>query len=106
MQVHWTKGLFAARGGSELPLVLFTCAYAFGIGGPGPYAVDAWLGLAPQPGVFAGLTMLAVVVALVASWPRQSAASAARRHSQAASSTAGAACAAPSVPPTDPTPRH
>ncbi|HKU37716.1 MAG TPA: DoxX family protein [Polyangiales bacterium] len=40
--VHWSKGLFAATGGFEYPLVLVCVALWFMAAGPGPWSLDAW----------------------------------------------------------------
>lgn len=47
---HWSKGLWATRGGYEYPLVLLTLAAALAFTGPGAVSVDAAAGLAaPVP---------------------------------------------------------
>lgn len=38
--VHWSKGLWAAHGGIEFPLVLLAIAFVVGLAGPGRYALD------------------------------------------------------------------
>ena len=43
--VHWEHGLFASANGIELPLLYATGALGIALAGPGPYSVDALLGL-------------------------------------------------------------
>jgi putative oxidoreductase len=43
--VHWEHGLFAASNGIELPLLYATGALGIALAGPGPYSLDALLGL-------------------------------------------------------------
>ena len=44
--VHWGHGLFAGTNGIELPLLYGTAAFGIALAGPGPYSLDAWLGIA------------------------------------------------------------
>jgi putative oxidoreductase len=44
--VHWGQGLFATTNGIELPLLYAAAGVALALTGPGPYSLDAWLGLA------------------------------------------------------------
>jgi putative oxidoreductase len=43
--VHWGQGLFASTNGIELPLLYAAAAFGLGLIGPGPYSLDAWLGI-------------------------------------------------------------
>jgi putative oxidoreductase len=45
LSVHWRQGLFASSNGIEVPLLYATGALGFALVGPGPYSVDAALGL-------------------------------------------------------------
>jgi putative oxidoreductase len=67
--VHWQKGLWASKGGGELPLVNLVAALALGLTGPGLFSLDALLGIAlPEPlTLIAGiaLVVLGVLVALL-----------------------------------------
>lgn len=66
---HWGKGLWATKGGSELPLTNLVGALALGLTGPGAYALDPMLGIEPpKPRTFwggLGLVSLAVAGALL-----------------------------------------
>jgi putative oxidoreductase len=42
--VHWGKGLLG--NGIELPLLYAAAAFGLALTGPGPYSLDAWLGIA------------------------------------------------------------
>jgi putative oxidoreductase len=44
--VHWGQGLFASTNGIELPLLYAAAGVALALTGPGPYSLDAWLGIA------------------------------------------------------------
>jgi putative oxidoreductase len=43
--VHWKHGLFAATNGIEVPLLYSTAAVALAFTGPGPFSLDAVLGI-------------------------------------------------------------
>lgn len=43
--VHWGHGLFAATNGIEVPLLYASAAFGLALVGPGPYSLDAWLGI-------------------------------------------------------------
>jgi putative oxidoreductase len=43
--VHWGQGLFASTNGIELPLLYAAAAFGLALIGPGPYSLDAWLGI-------------------------------------------------------------
>jgi putative oxidoreductase len=45
VSVHWKHGLFAATNGIEVPLLYATGAVALGFTGPGPFSLDAVLGI-------------------------------------------------------------
>ncbi|MCZ9880227.1 DoxX family protein [Arthrobacter sp. B2a2-09] len=49
--VTWKKGLWAAKGGFELPLVYGLVALAIGATGPGDYSVDQVIGLLNFSGI-------------------------------------------------------
>jgi putative oxidoreductase len=57
--VHWGQGLFATTNGIEVPLLYATAAAALGLTGPGPYSLDAWLGIA---GIWTPASTLIVLV--------------------------------------------
>jgi putative oxidoreductase len=44
--VHWGNGLFATTNGIEVPLLYATAGVGLALTGPGPYSLDAWLGIA------------------------------------------------------------
>jgi putative oxidoreductase len=46
--VHWHNGLFAMTNGIEVPLLYGTAAAGLALVGYGPYALDAWLGVAER----------------------------------------------------------
>lgn len=71
LTVHWANGLFASSNGIEVPLLYATGALGLGLVGPGPYSVDAVLGIAAvwtpavtlavlAAGIVGGLANLAV----------------------------------------------
>ena len=71
LTVHWANGLFASSNGIEVPLLYATGAFGLGLVGPGPYSVDAVLGIAAvwtpavtlavlAAGIVGGLANLAV----------------------------------------------
>jgi putative oxidoreductase len=64
--VHWPK-VWVTEGGLEYPLVCLAIAAAFGIGGPGAYALDPVVGIAlPMPETYlVGLLVAVVMVAVV-----------------------------------------
>jgi putative oxidoreductase len=43
--VHWGNGLLATSNGSELPLLYASAAIAIALAGPGPFSLDALLGI-------------------------------------------------------------
>jgi putative oxidoreductase len=45
LSVHWTHGLFATSNGIELPLLYAAGALGLALAGPGPYSLDAALGI-------------------------------------------------------------
>jgi len=45
VSVHWKGGLFAATNGIEVPLLYATAAVALALTGPGPFSLDAVLGI-------------------------------------------------------------
>ena len=45
VSVHWEHGLFAQSNGIELPLLYAAGAVGIALAGPGPYSLDALLGL-------------------------------------------------------------
>ena len=53
ISVHWANGLFATSNGIELPLLYATGAFGLALVGPGPYSLDALLGItsAWTPGI-------------------------------------------------------
>jgi putative oxidoreductase len=68
--VHWGAGLWAQKGGYELPFFYITAAIALAFSGPGKYSLDNALGLqhfagnvwgvaAVLAGSLSGLTMVA-----------------------------------------------
>ena len=44
--VHWPNGVFAMQNGIELPLLYAAGALALALAGPGPFSLDALLGIA------------------------------------------------------------
>jgi putative oxidoreductase len=63
VSVHWRHGFFVQNGGYEYPLVLGLAALSLAFTGPGPFSLDALLGL-ERSGVFSGLA--AFVLGVVA----------------------------------------
>ncbi|WP_159709006.1 DoxX family protein [Arthrobacter sp. 18067] len=49
--VSWKKGLWAAKGGYELPLAYALIALAIGVAGPGAYSIDHAVGLPDMSGI-------------------------------------------------------
>jgi putative oxidoreductase len=45
ISVHWKQGLFAGTNGIEVPLLYAAGAVALGLTGPGPFSLDAVLGI-------------------------------------------------------------
>jgi putative oxidoreductase len=45
VSVHWTHGLFASTNGIEVPLLYAAGAVALALTGPGPFSLDAALGI-------------------------------------------------------------
>ena len=45
ISVHWANGLFVTSNGIELPLLYATGAFGIALAGPGPYSLDALLGI-------------------------------------------------------------
>lgn len=62
--VHVQNGLWAEKGGIELPLINATVALAVLVSGPGRYSLDAALGVA-LPAAIGYLTALLVVAGIV-----------------------------------------
>ncbi len=65
LKVHWGKGLWNSKGGSELPLTNIAVAVGVALVGPGAYSVDALLGTRlPEPiTIIAGLVLVVIGVA-------------------------------------------
>jgi putative oxidoreductase len=75
VSVHWGHGLFAATNGIEIPLLYAASAAALAFTGPGPYSLDALVGLTSMStianaGIALGVATLAAIANLAA---RQSA---------------------------------
>lgn len=62
VSVHWTHGLFATSNGIELPLLYAAGALGLALAGPGPYSLDAALGLAAAWSPVATWSILALGV--------------------------------------------
>jgi putative oxidoreductase len=45
ISVHWQNGVFAMQNGIEVPLLYATGALAIALAGPGPFSLDALLGI-------------------------------------------------------------
>ena len=45
ISVHWKNGVFATQNGIEVPLLYATGALAIALSGPGPFSLDALLGI-------------------------------------------------------------
>src|SRR5882672_11107921 len=45
VSVHWGQGLLATTNGIELPLLYAAAGFGLALTGPGPYSLDAWLGI-------------------------------------------------------------
>ena len=45
ISVHWPNGVFAMQNGIEVPLLYATGALAIALSGPGPFSLDALLGI-------------------------------------------------------------
>jgi putative oxidoreductase len=45
VSVHWARGMWAAKGGVELPLAYLAAAAALALTGPGRFSLDAALGI-------------------------------------------------------------
>jgi putative oxidoreductase len=75
VKVHLPKGFWNGKGGIEFPLVLWTAAFALGLGGAGDFSLDHLLALpVSQPVAFVIVTialMAALGVILRVSRPRQ-----------------------------------
>ncbi len=61
--VHWAHGFFAQNNGIELPLAYATGALALAFAGPGTYALDHLLGIAPLADPVATWTPVILAVA-------------------------------------------
>ena len=79
VSVHWKKGLFAGTNGIEVPLLYAAGAVALALTGPGPFSLDAVLGIehAWTPAVKVAALAIGVVGGVVNLLARRSAAVAA-----------------------------
>lgn len=61
--VHWSKGIWASKGGLEFPLVMLAIAFVVGLAGPGRYAIDTMYGIAlPVQSIY----LVGLVIQLIA----------------------------------------
>jgi putative oxidoreductase len=66
--VHWSKGFWNSRGGYEFNLTLLAVVAAVALAGPGPYSIDAALGVRlPEPAILivGAVAMIALVAVLL-----------------------------------------
>ncbi len=65
--VHWGKGIWNTKGGSELPLTNLTVALAIAFTGPGAYSLDHALGIVlPEPILLVAGGLALVVLGVIA----------------------------------------
>ena len=60
--VHWKSGLWAQKGGYELPLFYAAGAAALAFTGPGLYSLDRTIGLSAFSGTYWGISAVAIGV--------------------------------------------
>jgi putative oxidoreductase len=65
LTVHWSHGLFAGTNGVEVPLLYATGAFGLALVGPGPFSLDAALGLTWTPAITFAALAVGVVGGLV-----------------------------------------